>query len=107
MANYDKRTALIVVDMQNDFADPNGSLFVPGGNQLVGIVNQEIERAQAARATGTDGKRFDSAANSSTSATNTTGKGEVGRSESVSSPSAGKGIVRRSLADKLVTDDRC
>ena len=28
---YDARTALVVVDVQNDFADPAGSLSVRGG----------------------------------------------------------------------------
>ena len=28
---YGPRTALLVVDVQNDFADPSGSLYVPGG----------------------------------------------------------------------------
>ena len=31
MQRYDPRTALIVVDVQNDFADPKGSLSVAGG----------------------------------------------------------------------------
>ena len=39
MSLYDRRTALIVVDVQNDFADPKGSLFVRGGDALVPIVN--------------------------------------------------------------------
>lgn len=42
---YDTQTALIVVDMQNDFADPAGSLFVDGGDELVGPINREIIRA--------------------------------------------------------------
>ncbi|WP_420452380.1 isochorismatase family protein [Ilumatobacter sp.] len=37
-------TALIVVDMQNDFGHPDGSLFVTGGNSILGAVNDEIER---------------------------------------------------------------
>ena len=51
MADYDAKTALIVVDVQNDFADPNGSLYVAGGEQVVIRVNAEIERAGAAGAT--------------------------------------------------------
>ena len=51
MAGYDARTALIVVDVQNDFADRNGSLYVSGGGQIVARVNAEIERARAAGAT--------------------------------------------------------
>ena len=45
MASYDPKTALIVVDMQNDFADPEGSLYVPGGDQVVERVNAEVGRA--------------------------------------------------------------
>ena len=50
MAEYDGETALIVVDMQNDFADPEGSLYVPGGEEVVPVVNREIERALKADA---------------------------------------------------------
>ncbi len=35
MEPFDRRTALIVVDVQNDFADPGGSLHVPGGEDVV------------------------------------------------------------------------
>jgi len=45
---YGSGTALIVVDMQNDFADPDGSLFVQGGDEVVGVVNTEISEALAA-----------------------------------------------------------
>jgi nicotinamidase/pyrazinamidase len=45
MAGYDARTALIVVDVQNDFADPRGSLYVAGGELVVPLINQEIEQA--------------------------------------------------------------
>lgn len=47
---YDSHTALIVVDVQNDFADPAGSLYVPGGEAVVPVINAEIARAQAAGA---------------------------------------------------------
>jgi nicotinamidase/pyrazinamidase len=47
---YDLHTALIVVDVQNDFADPAGSLYVPGGEAVVSVINAEIARAQAAGA---------------------------------------------------------
>jgi nicotinamidase/pyrazinamidase len=47
---YDPRTALVVVDVQNDFADPQGSLYVPRGHEIVEEVNAEIARAQAAGA---------------------------------------------------------
>jgi nicotinamidase/pyrazinamidase len=42
---YDKRTALIVVDVQNDFADPAGGLSVAGGDTIVPTVNAEIQAA--------------------------------------------------------------
>jgi nicotinamidase/pyrazinamidase len=48
---YDPRTALLVVDVQNDFADGKGSLYVRGGEQVIPVVNEEIERARAAGAT--------------------------------------------------------
>ena len=51
MTSYDPRTALVVVDVQNDFADPQGSLSVRGGPAVVQAVNAEIERARAAGAT--------------------------------------------------------
>lgn len=50
MTTYDARTALIVVDVQNDFADPAGSLYVRGGETLIPFINREIERAAAAGA---------------------------------------------------------
>jgi nicotinamidase/pyrazinamidase len=48
---YDPTTALVVVDVQNDFADPGGSLYVRGGEQVVDAVNAEVRSAQAAGAT--------------------------------------------------------
>ncbi len=48
-ARYDQRTALVVVDVQNDFADPGGALFVRGAGAVVEAVNAE---AQAARRAG-------------------------------------------------------
>jgi nicotinamidase/pyrazinamidase len=51
MTAYDPTTALLVVDVQNDFADPNGSLYVKGGEEVVPLINREIERARAAGAT--------------------------------------------------------
>ena len=51
MQRYDARTALVVVDLQNDFADPAGGLAVHGGANLVPIINAEIEMARAAEAT--------------------------------------------------------
>ena len=51
MARYDERTALIVTDVQNDFADPKGSLYVEGGEQVVEAVNDELAAALEAGAT--------------------------------------------------------
>jgi nicotinamidase/pyrazinamidase len=47
---YERTLALLVVDVQNDFADPSGSLSVRGGAEVVPIVNAEMERAVAAGA---------------------------------------------------------
>ena len=47
---YDARTALIVVDVQNDFADPAGSLYVKGAGDVVRMVNGEARRASEAGA---------------------------------------------------------
>lgn len=48
--HYVSRTALLVVDVQNDFADPAGSLYVSGGEAVVPVINAEIAQAQAAGA---------------------------------------------------------
>ncbi len=50
MTSYTPRTALVVVDVQNDFADPQGSLSVRGGLDVVRAVNDEVARATAAGA---------------------------------------------------------
>ena len=50
MPQYDSDTALLVVDLQNDFADPKGSLYVRGGDEVLPLANQEIRRAAAAGA---------------------------------------------------------
>jgi nicotinamidase/pyrazinamidase len=47
---YDPSTALIVVDVQNDFADPAGSLYVKGAADVVRMVNGETRRAAEAGA---------------------------------------------------------
>jgi len=51
MQRYDRRSALVVVDLQNDFADPAGGLAVHGGANLVPIINAEIAMARSAEAT--------------------------------------------------------
>ncbi len=48
MPEYTPHTGLIVVDVQNDFADQAGSLYVPGGEQVVPVINREIGLARAA-----------------------------------------------------------
>ncbi|HET7678238.1 MAG TPA: isochorismatase family protein [Candidatus Limnocylindrales bacterium] len=48
--DYDPATALIVVDVQNDFADPAGSLFVRGGPDVVPVLDDAISVARAAGA---------------------------------------------------------
>ena len=42
--------ALVVVDVQNDFADPSGSLYVRGGEEIIEAVNAEVDAALAAGA---------------------------------------------------------
>jgi nicotinamidase/pyrazinamidase len=44
---YGSGSALVVVDVQHDFAHPDGSLFVEGGEEVVAAVNREVERAIA------------------------------------------------------------
>ncbi len=48
---YGTDSGLVVVDVQNDFADPSGGLYVAGGEQIVPLVNDEIARATAGAAT--------------------------------------------------------
>lgn len=50
MPRLDPLTALLVVDVQNDFADPGGALYVRGGEQTVPVVNRLVEEARAAGA---------------------------------------------------------
>jgi nicotinamidase/pyrazinamidase len=49
-SRYGPEVALVIVDVQNDFADPSGNLSVRGGAEIVPVVNAEIERAMAAGA---------------------------------------------------------
>jgi nicotinamidase/pyrazinamidase len=49
-SRYDGTTALVVVDLQNDFADPNGSLYVRDGEVVIPVANGEIAAAEAADA---------------------------------------------------------
>jgi nicotinamidase/pyrazinamidase len=47
---YGPETALLVVDVQNDFADPQGSLFVQGAANIVPLINSEARLATQAGA---------------------------------------------------------
>jgi len=51
MADYDAATALIVVDVQNDFADPAGSLSVARAARILPRINEEVAHAREAGAT--------------------------------------------------------
>ena len=51
MQRYSPSTALVIVDVQNDFADPGGSLSVKGGDAVVPVINSEIDLASSAGAT--------------------------------------------------------
>lgn len=50
MPRYDAATALIVADVQNDFADPGGALAVNGGEEVAVIAAREARAAAAAGA---------------------------------------------------------
>jgi nicotinamidase/pyrazinamidase len=50
MPDYDPKTALVVVDVQNDFVAPRGSLYVKGGEAVIEVINSEIEKATRSRA---------------------------------------------------------
>jgi nicotinamidase/pyrazinamidase len=50
VVDYNASTALLVVDIQNDFAAPGGSLSVKGGEEVVPVANREISRAGEAGA---------------------------------------------------------
>lgn len=50
MPTYAPDVALIVVDVQNDFASPEGGLYVHGGEEIVPLVNAEVAAAEAAGA---------------------------------------------------------
>ena len=50
MVRWDKQTALVVVDVQNDFADPRGGLSVSGGDEIIPALNDAIAAAEASGA---------------------------------------------------------
>src|SRR3954463_13955797 len=47
-SRYGPDVALVVVDVQNDFADPAGGLYVSDGEEVVEVANAEIDAARAA-----------------------------------------------------------
>jgi nicotinamidase/pyrazinamidase len=47
MVTYDERTTLVVVDVQNDFADPGGGLYVRDGEKVVRVINEQVEQARS------------------------------------------------------------
>jgi nicotinamidase/pyrazinamidase len=49
--DYGPRTALVVVDVQNDFADPDGNLYVRDSAAAIEAVNDAVKAAKAAGAT--------------------------------------------------------
>jgi len=51
MTAYDELTGLVVIDCQNDFADPEGSLYVRGGEEVIRGVSEEVRRARESGAT--------------------------------------------------------
>ncbi len=50
MARYDPSVALIVVDVQNDFGHPDGSLAVRGADRILPVVNRAVADAAASGA---------------------------------------------------------
>ena len=50
MPRYEPGVALIVVDVQNDFADPKGTLGVHGCDAVIAAINIEVAAARAGRA---------------------------------------------------------
>jgi len=51
MSLLDAHTALIVVDVQNDFVDPEGSVSIRGATELIPPLNELVDRAVRAGAT--------------------------------------------------------
>ena len=47
---YTATTALLIVDVQNDFADPSGSLYVPSGEEVIPFINEQAHSAVEAGA---------------------------------------------------------
>lgn len=47
-AVYDRTTALIVADVQNDFASRTGNLYVRGAERLIPLINEIASSMHAA-----------------------------------------------------------
>src|ERR1700690_759773 len=47
---YDRATALLLIDVQNDFADPGGALAVTGGDTIIPLLNSQVAAAHASGA---------------------------------------------------------
>ena len=47
---YDPSTALLVIDVQNDFADAAGALAVDGGTEIIPALNRQIAAARGSGA---------------------------------------------------------
>jgi nicotinamidase/pyrazinamidase len=45
MDRYTPSSALLIVDVQNDFADPRGSLYIRCAEQILPVLNRSVERA--------------------------------------------------------------
>jgi nicotinamidase/pyrazinamidase len=48
LVSYGSDVALVVVDVQNDFADPDGNLYVDGGEEVVAPINEQVANAREA-----------------------------------------------------------
>ena len=47
MIQYNKYIALLVIDFQNDFSDPQGSHYIPGASEIISHINAEINLCRA------------------------------------------------------------
>src|SRR5512132_4172412 len=47
MLRYRRGVALIIVDLQNDFADPKGSLSVAGAPGVIPVINEQASHARS------------------------------------------------------------
>jgi nicotinamidase/pyrazinamidase len=48
--DFGPKVALLVVDVQNDFADPRGSLYVRDAEAVIPIINEQVDAARTAGA---------------------------------------------------------